>query len=83
MSQKQPKSEKMTLGATPFSVRLPKDIESELSLIAMFNHKLSPSEQMREWVVNAAMQVMQTAKYQKFKIQMQKNLQKNVEVSRP
>ncbi len=35
----------------PISIRLPIDIVKELPFIAVFNHKSSTSELMREWIV--------------------------------
>ena len=56
----------------PTSVRIPEDIKKELPYIAVFNHKTSTAEQVREWIIDGASKVMNTARYEKFKKQMEK-----------
>ncbi len=56
----------------PTSVRIPEDIKKELPYIAVFNHKTNTAEQIREYIIEGATKVMNTARYEKFKKQMKK-----------
>lgn len=60
------------LSSIPTTIRLPEDIVRELPYIAVFNHKTSTADQVREWIVQEASKVLNTARYQKFKNQMEK-----------
>ncbi len=51
----------------PISIRLPIDIVKELPFIAVFNHKSSTSELMREWIVQEASSIMNKSAYTKYK----------------
>lgn len=54
----------------PVSIRLPVDIVKELPFIAVYNHKTSTAEQIREWIVQEASAVMNKASYTKYKQQV-------------
>lgn len=61
---------KLTL--IPRSVKLPEDIETELPYMAVYYHKTTVSDLIREWIVDNAGATMNKASYQKFRAQLKK-----------
>ena len=59
----------------PMSLRLPEDILRELPYIAVFYHKTSSADLLREWIVKEAGATMNKPGYIKFKAQMQKTVE--------
>lgn len=64
------------LRTIPVSIRLPEDIVKELPYIAVYNHKTSTADIMREWIVKAAATDINKASYQKFKTQIREAVQR-------
>ena len=63
----EPVSEKTGSSTITFSVRIPKEIDEDLVHIAKYQHKLSKSDLVRDWIVREASEVMSRATYQKWK----------------